>query len=119
MKYTLLQIESGESLTLDEEQWLTILETAQKEGWDPEGTRFDLFFEMDEAFEEDDDELYRLFSYLTLNSDYVEWDGNYTDRANQVISETDAYYLFKATEDVIDTPPLFSLLAKGSIRICK
>ncbi len=119
MKYILLHIKNGASITITESQWLTILETAQKEGWAPEGTRFDLLFEIDEAFEENDDEACRLFSYLTLSTENTEWDGNYTDRANQIISESDAYYLFKAIEDVIDNPPLHELLKTGSIRICK
>ncbi len=119
MKYVLLQIDSGESLHLDKDYWLKIIKTAEQEGWEPEGTRFDLMFELDDAFSDSDDEMYKLFQYITKNNDYIEWNGNYTDKANQVISEPDAYYLYQAIEGVIDDPPLHDILMKGNLRICK
>lgn len=119
MKYTLLQIDSGNSIHIDDDYWHKILETARKEGWEPEGTQFDLMFELDEAFNDDDNEPYRLFQYVMKNNDYNEWDGNYTDRENQIISEPDAYYLFQAIEGIIDDPPLHEMLMKGNIRICR
>lgn len=119
MSYILLQIDSGKSIELVEEYWREILTTGEREGWEPEGTAFDFIFQLDEAIDEGDDEMHRLFNYILCNNDFITWNGSYTEKENQIISESDAYCLFQAIEDVIDDEALHAILREGNLRICK
>ena len=118
MAYRLLHIDSGTSLTLTEEYWHEILKKAEDSGWEPEGTLFDLDFVLDESLEESTGSAGRLYASIVSHNELREWNGSYTEKENQIITESDAYYMFQALEEVTEDPLLFELLCLGALRIC-
>jgi hypothetical protein len=55
-----------------------------------------------------------------LAREMFEWNGNYVDRRNQVVSESDAYELMRALEKTwaSNDRSLLDFLNNGSFRIC-
>jgi len=120
MAYTLQNLNTYQAFTCGDDQWIHLLETARSNGWIEEGTRFDLTYEVDEAYDAMIDYLYNLWIICDLVRETFEWNGNYVDRKNQVVSESDAYYLKQALEKTwySDDRELLEFLNKGSFRIC-
>jgi len=119
MPYHLLNIATGESFTCRDETWHSCLDLAEKEGWKPDGTLFDYKFILDESTDENDDIMYTLYMSLVVHHRFLEWDGNFTDRANQIVSHDDAHYLALNIRGLIDNRELIEFIAKGSFRICE
>jgi hypothetical protein len=120
MPYLLQQLESHRTVTCSNEEWLRCLAGACANGWDGEGTEYDFPYQVDEEYDDMVDYLYNLWVIMHLSREMFAWDGNYTDKKNQVVSESDAYYLAQALADA--RPPadrgLLDFLLQGSFRIC-
>lgn len=121
MSYTFLNINTLQSFTCDDDAWLRYLETARAGGWEAEGTQFDFASEVDDAYDPMVDYLYNLLMIFYVSREMLEWDGNYTDRKNQVVSESDAYYLMLALEKEWASPDrgLLDFLNSGPFRIVR
>lgn len=120
MVYTLRNINTHQAFTCGDDQWLLHLETARSNGWNEEGTRFDFAYEVDETYDAMVDYLYNLWMICHLAREMFEWNGNYVDRRNQIVSESDAYYLKQALEKTwaSNDRGLLEFLNNGSFRIC-
>ena len=120
MAYTLRNLNTHQAFTCSEDQWLYHLETARDNGWNGEGTRFDFAFEVDETYDAMVDYLYNLWMICYLAREMFEWNGNYFDKRNQVVSESDAYELMRALEKTwaANDRSLLEFLNNGSFRIC-
>ena len=118
MVYNLLNIEKGILFKCDSLLWEKAMEFAENSGWEPEGTFFDFEFEVDNHVDGQHDEMYNLFMLILQYQRRNEWDGNYTEMENQVVTGTDAYYFSLALGDTPDFSLLVEFLRKGSFRIC-
>jgi hypothetical protein len=120
MAYTLRNLNTHQAFACGDGQWIRLLETARANGWNEEGTRFDFAFEVDETYDTMVDYLYNLWMICYLAREMFEWNGNYTDKRNQVVSESDAYYLMQSVEKTWATNDrgLLDFLGIGSFRIC-
>jgi hypothetical protein len=118
MEYTFINIETNESYTCSEELWLNALDTARKNDWEPMGTRFDRGLALEDAFDEDDEESFRLYMFILINNEFLTWDGNYTEKSDQIVTETDTGNLLESLvyESRIDES-LIDFIGKGSFRI--
>ena len=105
-------------LPVQRRYWLAILETAKKLGWKPEGTRYDLLYQIDELYEEGADAMYNMFIVVQVSQWYNSWDRNYTDRENQIVTGEDAKYMRLNLENSGVNPRFLDFLAKGAFRIC-
>jgi hypothetical protein len=121
MAYTLQNLDTRQMFTCDDDQWLHYLETARANGWDEEGTRYDFEYEVDETYDSMVDYLYNLWMILHLSREMFEWNGNYVEKRSQVVSESDAYYLKQALENiwVSEDRSILEFLDRGSFRICR
>ncbi len=119
MAYALRNLNTRQVYTCGDDQWLHHLETAQANGWSGEGTHFDLAYELDETYDPMVDYLYNLWMICNLTREMFEWNGNYIDRRNQIVSESDAYYLKQALEKTWSSKDrgLLDFLNNGSFRI--
>jgi hypothetical protein len=120
MAYTLRNLNTHQAFTCGADQWLTHLETARTNGWNGEGTSYDFAYEVDETYDTMVDYLYNLWMICCLAREMFEWNGNYVDRRNQVVSESDAYELMRALEKTwaSNDRSLLDFLNNGSFRIC-
>lgn len=120
MGYKFENIATHQSYTCSDGRWRLLLETARTNGWDEEGTRYDFTYEVDEIYDPMIDYLYNLWMIFHLSREMFEWDGNYTEKKGQVVSESDAYYLMQALASAIgpDERGLADFLNSGSFRIC-
>jgi hypothetical protein len=119
MPYQFEQIASHRTLACGEEEWLRCLAAARACGWDEEGTQYDLPYQVDDEYDQGVDYLYNLWMILHLSREMFAWDGNYTEKKNQVVSESDAYFLAQALADARPPadPGLLDFLREGSFRI--
>ena len=118
MNYIFINIEANEIFTCKEELWLEFLKTARDNGWEPSGTKYDRALALDNAYDDDDEESFRLFMFITINDEFLKWDGNYTDKADQIVTGNDADNMYGSLvyETQIDSE-LFDFIGKGSFRI--
>ncbi len=118
MNYIFVNIETKEIFSCKEELWLEVLKTAKDNDWEPSGTKFDRSMALDNAFDDDDEESFRLFMFITINDEYLNWDGNYTDKADQIVTGIDADNMYGSLVYAthIDSQ-LFEFIGKGSFRI--
>ena len=121
MAYTFLNINTLKTFTCGEEEWTRILAAARAGGWEEEGTQFNFACEVDDAYDPMVDYLYNLWMIFYLSREMFEWDGNYTDKKNQVVSESDAYYLMLALEKEWTSTDrgLLDFLNSGPFRITR
>ncbi len=117
MNYHFVNIETGEFFICEEKLWIKTLETAQEEGWDPDGTFYDVNSQYEE-YDYDEDYNRTLYCYCMHISEMYQWDGSYTDRRDQVVGYEDTIYLVKALEGTGADADLVSFIEKGSFRIC-
>lgn len=118
MSYHLLNVETGEYLYIDEHVWIKALETAKENYWQPGGTSFDLAYSIYDECEFLEDPMEIMFMIIVINNEIMEWDGNYTEKKNQVIDYEDTLYLADSLNGT-DTPAeLVEFIQKGSFRIC-
>jgi hypothetical protein len=118
MSYTLKSINHPDHYRCDDEFWLGLLETARRSGWRPEGTRYDLAWQIDELFDEGADDMYNLFMVVLATQWRNSWDGNYHERENQFLTDEDVHYLKLALEGAGVNPSFMAFLDRGSFRIC-
>ena len=116
MSYRLINISSGKHITLSDTEWPEILEKMRSAGWQPEGTQYDIRLELDLHSEEDDIE-HNLFVYVTINHRFIEWDGNYMEKENQIITDDDAAYMKKALEGSPESGHIAEFFELGAFRI--
>lgn len=114
--YTLVNIASGGMITLADDEWLWLIETAFSAGWSPEGTTYDYWTQID-FLSEDDDPVYNTFIYITTNHRCHSWSGSYIEKENQIVSDDDAHYMRLALQSVISRTDLLQFLAAGPFRI--
>ncbi len=120
MAYTFLNLNTLQSFTCGEEEWQRLLEAAHAGGWEEEGTEFDFACEVDDAYDSQVDYLYNLLMIFYVSREMFEWDGNYTEKKNQIVSESDAYYLMLALEkEPAADRGLLDFLNSGPFRIVR
>jgi len=121
MAYTFLNLATMQTFTCDDKEWLVHLERARAAGWDEEGTAFDFAWEVDNAYDPMVDYLYNLLLIFYVSREMQEWDGNYIDKKNQVVSESDAYCLMQALEEGWSSPDrgFLDFLSSGPFRILR
>ena len=120
MAYLFEQLETHRTITCEEDEWLLFLAAARSNGWDEEGTRYDFPYQVEEEFDSMTDYLYNLWMILHLSKEMFAWDGNYTEKKNQIVSDSDAYYLAQAltgTRQLKDRD-LLEFMEAGAFRIC-
>jgi len=117
MNYLLIGTDSNIKYICSTEYWLALLNIARENGWKPEGTYYDLQNRLDECREDILCSMTRMFSFICINNEYIEWDGNYTDMKGQVVSEVDAYQMMLSIEGYIQDRSLSDLLSAGAFRI--
>lgn len=118
MSYHLLNIESLEYYYCDDDVWLTALDTAQKNDWKPDGTFYDFIYETEDNCFDNDDEMYYLWMMIVNRNAFFEWDGNYTEKSNQVVMYEDTIYLALCLKGTDTDEKLIEFIEKGSFRIC-
>ncbi|MBN2158138.1 MAG: hypothetical protein JW807_01990 [Spirochaetes bacterium] len=120
MAYTLMNLSTMRSLTVSDGEWSRFLAEARANGWEEEGTRYDFSCQVDDIYDSLYDYLYNLFLIFHVARELFEWDGNYHERKNQVVSEGDALHLSQALEETAgdDNRALLDFLREGSFRIC-
>jgi hypothetical protein len=120
MAYLFEQIETHRTITCEDDEWHGHLAAARGNGWDEEGTRYDFPYQVDEEYDSMTDYLYNLWMILHLSRELFAWDGNYTEKKNQVVSDSDAYYLSQALAGAWQSEDrnLLEFMEAGSFRIC-
>lgn len=118
MSYHFINIDTGEYFYCDDHLWVSAIETAKKNGWDPYGTIYDLEYGIDDQCEFLEDEAEILFTVIFTLKENSEWDGSYTDKRNQIVDNDDSVYLTEALERTDTDPELVEFINKGSFRIC-
>jgi hypothetical protein len=120
MPYRLEQIQTHRTLTCSDDEWLACLAEARRNGWDEEGTQYDFAYQVDEEYDAMVDYLYNLWMIMHLSREMFAWDGNYTEKKNQLISDSDAYCLGQALAGTWQSGDrgLLEFLGEGPIRIC-
>ena len=121
MAYLLTCIETNEVIVVDDHVWREALRVAEENGWEPAGTMYDIATVLDDWCNEEWENttspinsILIIIQHVSLNND---WDGNYTDRENQIISEADANYLAYYIDGNGFDDALIEFLNSGSIRI--
>jgi hypothetical protein len=120
MAYTLLNLATMRTITVGDEQWPRYLAAARENGWKEEGTRYDFSCQVDEIYDTMYDYLYNLLLIFHVARELFEWDGNYHEKKNQIVSESDARILSQALEKIAAPGDrgLLDFLESGAFRIC-
>ncbi|MFW5770117.1 MAG: hypothetical protein ACOCX9_01650 [Spirochaetota bacterium] len=118
MKYYLVSIEQDLTFTCEEGTWKEILQLAENNGWDPEGTILELNYEIEENWDPDMTYAETVFIVIQSHMKCLEWDGNYTDTENQVVKDSDAGQMLWALDGIDIDDGLEQLMEAGSFRIC-
>ena len=120
MGYRLENTSTHQSVTCPDEHWRLLLEAARASGWEEEGTQYDFEYGVDEIYDGMADYLFNLWMIFHVSREMLEWNGNYTDKKGQVVSESDAYGLMQALEKTphADDRGLLDFLNIGPFRIC-
>ena len=118
MSYHLLNIETSEYYFCDDQVWLSAIDIAKENYWDCEGTSFDIMYEADEQCFNSNNEMSYFYAMTIAKDKSSQWDGNYTEKRNQVLSYQDTYYLAMSLEGTGIEAELIEFIKKGSFRIC-
>lgn len=118
MPYVFASLDGTRRVECGENEWRKALETARARDWDPEGTRIDFQFQVNEVWDDGFDYTWNLKRMLEVHMMATGWDGNYTEKENQIISESDAYALYCSLDETLVSPALLELLGGGAVRIC-
>ncbi len=116
MDYVMTSLITGEKYRCSEDSWKYALQTAIEREWEPEGTHLDLY-QLIDRLEDQYSNFTPLFLVLTAHMECIQWNGNYTDREGQIVSESDAYSMYLALEGSGCDSDLTAFLMKGSFRI--
>ena len=117
MTYHFVNIETCECYFCEESLWINTLEVAKDEGWEPDGTYYDINSQY-EDLDYDDDSNRAIYCFCAYTVEMREWNGSFTDCKDQIVSYIDSMYLVKALEGMGTDVSLVSFLEKGSFRIC-
>lgn len=121
MSYIFINTETLEVYSCKEDEWKRAFNFACEDGWVPDGTEYDLECQVMEncsgTEEPDYDEKSNLFYVLVSMNELTEWDGNYFERKNQIVTGVDAYYMVLSLECGDFSPDLLEFMKKGSFRI--
>jgi hypothetical protein len=98
MNYHLESLISKEKFTISDEKWIKALDFARENGWQPLGTILDFESELDILWNDSQDRMYNLWMVLTSHNACHEWDGNYIQKQDQIVSDTDSYELMLSLE---------------------
>ncbi len=118
MPYHLLNIETSEYYYCDDQEWILAFNTAQADGWVPDGTLFDIVYEASDQSFDSDDPLSYFYMLVMAGNQALEWDGNYIEKMNQVIMYEDSIYFAASLEGSDVSRELIDFIKKGSFRIC-
>jgi hypothetical protein len=120
MAYTLENLSSRKIFTISDDAWLGDMATARENGWEEEGTQYDLAHQIDETYDPMYEYQYNLWMTFCLMREMFEWNGNYIEKNNQIVSESDAYFMMKALEKTwsADDRSFLEFLGSGALRIC-
>lgn len=113
----MINIKNNSGYICNETFWLHILDIAKKCGWKPEGTRFDFSYALDEFIDDNDEPMYKLFILITVNNRFIDWNGSYVEKDDQIVMESDVKNLLNSLiGSTVDTG-FIDFLAQGSFRI--
>lgn len=117
MAYVFASLDGLKRVECGEEEWRKALEEAGSLGWSPEGTRFDFQYQVEEIWDGGLDYAWNLLRMVETHMMALGWNGNYTEKENQIISESDAYELSLYIDSAIVGQELLDLLGEGAVRI--
>lgn len=118
MVYVFTSLDGTKHAECGEEEWRNALDSARERDWEPEGTRIDFQFQVEEVWDDRFDYTWNLKRMLEVHMMAMGWDGNYTEKENQIISESDAYALYCSLDETLVSRALLELLGGGAVRIC-
>lgn len=118
MSYHFVNVDTSEYYFCDEDIWISAIEYAKKNDWDPAGTVYDYVYDTDDVCFGINDEMYYLFMLIVNQNEYLEWNGNYIEMKNQVVTYEDSMYLPLCLKGSNAPPGLIEFISKGSFRIC-
>lgn len=118
MAYLFISIDSGEHLCCEEKVWIDAFEAAKADGWKPDGTMYDIYYDMDEELDLIEDDNRKLHTLVVAMNNVYAWDGSYTEKRNQIVTYDDAYYMAMSLKCAGVDPELCAFVEKGSFRIC-
>lgn len=119
MNYHLELIYSKEKFEISKEKWVRALGFAKENGWQPAGTYLDYDTELDDFWDEDQGNMYQLWMVLTALNSCHEWNGNYTEKRNQIVSDKDSYELMLSLEINDEFLDLAVFIGGTSFKICR
>jgi hypothetical protein len=117
MAYTLKNTVNGETYRCEDSFWLDIIKKAIESGWLPQGTKLSLENEIESTCDEMYGKMYNLYLVLAAHARCLEWDGNYTDKENQIVSTEDASNMLEELIYLGINPDFLDFIAKGSFEI--
>ena len=122
MAYVLRNVETGKTIQVEDEVWRALLKEAGENGWDPEGTRLDVPAMIDDMCCEVDDLGYdanaNTWIMLQIMSFEGQWDGNYTDKENQIVGDGDGAMISYCLSGCDYDDELVDFLCEGEFMIC-
>lgn len=118
MAYLLINIETGESLYCEDQVWISAYEAAVADGWKPDGTNYDPEYFLENELDYIEDETQRYWAVVSAVKESFVWDGNYLEKAGQIVTYGDAYYMVMSLKCAGVDPEICEFVAKGSFRIC-
>lgn len=118
MAYHLLNIETSEYYNCDDDVWVTSIEIAKENGWEPDGTLFDIIYDAVDKCYDVENELYYYFALVISRNEAIQWDGNYIEKKNQFLCYEDTIYLAMNLDGTGVSSELIDFIRKGSFRIC-
>lgn len=118
MPYHLVNTETFEYYFCDDEVWISALKYAEENDWQPAGTYYDFVYDTDDICFDIDDQLIYLYTLYMNQNDQHEWDGNYTEKRNQIVTYEDILYLPLCLKGSGAPAELIEFIEKGCFRIC-
>lgn len=119
MEYHLEQLYSKQKLSISKTQWLKALEFAKSTGWEPTGTVLEFERELDDMWDEEQGKMYNLWMVCISQNACTQWDGNYTDPEDQIITDNDSYELMLSLETSEEFIELAGFIGGTAFRILK
>jgi hypothetical protein len=118
MTYVFASLDGRKRAECGEKEWKAALDSARARGMEAGRNEIDFQFQVDEVWDDRFDYTWNLKLMLEVHMMATGWDGNYTEKENQIISESDAYALFCSLDETLVSRALLELLAGGAVRIC-
>ena len=118
MSYHLVNIDTLDYYYCDDNVWIAAIEFAGNNDWYPAGTFYDYLYDTNDLCYGNEDRLYYLFTLIMNQNDSWEWDGNYIEKKNQIVTYEDTIYLPLCLKGGDAPQELIDFIQKGSFRIC-